>query len=141
MRNFFRRKQYEIPDSWAVCHVGGDRRATMRINTPLEGFVHKADFSISTVFAISLSSFDAESDIPIIFEDALFEQLQDSGLGIIAAIVTNSETRDFITYVKNEKSGPKIKQLMRANFPTVQMDISSQADVEWSLFHNLLPSL
>ncbi len=140
MRNFFKRKRYEIPDSWAVCHIGSDRRAMMRINTPLKDFAHKANFSISTILAIPLSSFDAESDIPIIFEDALFEQLQDAGLGIIAAVVTNSETRDFIAYVKNEKSGSKIKQLMRAKFPSVEMNISSQADGEWRLFHSLLPS-
>ncbi len=140
MRTFFSRKQYEIPDSWAVCHVGSERRAMMRINTPLKDFADQVDFPINTIFGVPLSSFDAESDIPIIFEDALFEQLQDAGLGIIVAVVTNSETRDFITYTKNEKSGPKIKKTMGAKFPTVEMDVSSHKDGEWRLFYSLLPS-
>ena len=140
MRNFFKRKPYEIPDSWAVCHVGSDRRTMVRINTPLKDFSHKADFSIRAILAIPLSSFDAESDIPIIFEDALFEQIQDAGLGIVAAVITSSETRNFIACLKNKKSGLKIERLMRAKLPAVEMNISSQEDGEWRLFHSLLPS-
>ena len=140
MLRFFRRKQYEIPDSWTVSHVGSDRRVVMRINAPLRGFAHKADFSINTIFTVSLSSFDAESDTPINFEDVLFERLQASGLGVIAAIVTSSETRDFISYLKHEKSGPTLQKVMKASFPAVEMEFSNQEDIEWSLFHNLLPN-
>lgn len=111
----------------------------MRINTPLEDFAHKADFRISAIFAIPLDSFDLESDVPTIFEDALFKQLQDAGLGVITAIVTNSETRDFITYVKNEKSVSKVRRLLTRQFPSVEVNISSQTDTKWSLFHSLLP--
>ncbi|KPU84259.1 hypothetical protein JI58_04735 [Marinosulfonomonas sp. PRT-SC04] len=102
----------------------------MRINKPLKDFAHKADFSISTIFAIPLSHFDAESDIPFAFENALFEHLQDAGLGIIVAVVTNSETRDFITYTKNEKTGPKVEKLLKAKFPSVDVNVSRQSDTE-----------
>ncbi|MHA1128006.1 MAG: hypothetical protein ACTSRN_03525, partial [Alphaproteobacteria bacterium] len=89
MTSFFRCKKYEIPDSWAVCHMGNERRAIIRINKPLRDFAHKADFGVSIIFAVPLSDFDAESDISIVFEDTLFEQLQDSGHGIVVAVVTN----------------------------------------------------
>lgn len=136
----FRKKTYDIPDSWAVCTVSGARAGTLRINTPLGDFAHKADFPVSTVFAVPLRGFDKNTDIPFAFEDALFERLQDAGLGIVAAVLTHSESRDFITYSKTAAAGPRVVGALRRSFPTVEIELHQEQDIGWGLFESLLPS-
>ncbi len=140
-RALFPRKAYDIPDSWAVCTLSGDRAGALRINTPLKDFPHKADFPLSTIFAVPLSSFDKNSDITFAFEDALFEHLQDAGWGIVAAVVTSSDTRDFIAYMKDPAAGQKVAHALRRQFPNVQVELSYEQDLAWGLFDTLLPSV
>lgn len=138
-KGLFRKKRPGLPDNWAVCNIGTERRTFLRINTPLKQRVHQAGFTVSTVFTVPMHELNGEADVSSAFEEALFEQLQDTGFGIVAAVLTRDGTRDFITYTPNDAVGLKIQASLSAKFPAVTVTVSSKEDVHWELFQSLLP--
>ena len=138
-KGFFQKKRPTLPDSWAVGHLGAERTAFLRINTPLKDRAYQGGLPVSTVFTVPMSELGGEADLPAAFEDALFAELQDAGLGVVAAVVTREATREFITYTADSSIGAKLLGRLRAKFPNLEVSVSSQLDADWQLFHSLLP--
>ena len=139
LKSLFRKKRLELPDSWAVCHLGDERASFLRINTPLKDPVYQDGFAVSTVFAVPMRALGDETDLSFAFEDALFAEIQDAGRGIVAAVMTTETTREFITYTADSSIGAKLLGRLRAKFPNLEVSVSSQLDADWQLFHSLLP--
>lgn len=124
-----------------MCHLGSDQSAFLRINASLKDFDYKSDYPFSTIFSVPiLDSFDAKSHVEFDFEDALFELLQDTQKGIVIAVITNTETRDFVTYTLQAEIGKKIGDALLEKFPDVTIHISCEEDPNWKYFFNILPS-
>lgn len=140
LKSLFKRKEYDIPDSWSVGQIGEHADIVARFNASLKDFAYKDDFPVSAVFTVSFGKYDAHSDVQFGFEDTLFETLQDSGSGVIVAIMTNVESRDFIIYAKSNKSVEAARKRMAKAFPDNPASVSKQRDPDWQLFHNMLPT-
>ena len=86
-----------------------------------------------------MSELGGEADLPAAFEDALFAELQDAGLGVVAAVVTREATREFITYTPNAAVGAEVQASLTAKFPALTVTAENKEDAAWELFHSLLP--
>ena len=139
LKSLFRKKRLELPDSWAVCHLGDERASFLRINTPLKDPVYQDGFAVSTVFAVPMRALGDETDLSFAFEDALFAELQDAGRGIVAAVMTTETTREFITYTPNAAVGAEVQASLTAKFPALTVTAENKEDAAWELFHSLLP--
>ncbi len=134
-------EQPDVPDKWTICRFQGENfdGLFMRINESFQEFPHRGVFRFNLILAVALEDFRADDDSPMQFEDAVFEELEQSGKGLVAAIVTNPGTRDFIAYVRHEDAGEHLVGVMRKRFPDIRLKHSLQREEDWATYFRLLP--
>jgi len=129
----------DVPDSWSMAHISGERPALLRINAPLKDFARKAQFPVSAIFSIPLADLQEGWDTAHGFEERLFSEAQEAGRGVVAAVVTSAETRDFIVFVGTLESANAVQQTLSRAFPGLRIYLSAETDSAWRLFDRLLP--